>query len=110
MRLLFDQNLSRNLVGRLADVFPDSLHVSEVGLSEASDLAVWSEGQRRDECAIVSKASDFNDMLLLHGYPPYVVWIRRGNCSTQEIESLIRSKRMEIENLPESGNGLLVIW
>lgn len=27
MRLLFDQNLSHKLVKRLADVFPDSLHV-----------------------------------------------------------------------------------
>jgi len=58
---------------------------------------------------IVSKDSDFNDLLLLRGYPPFVVWVRRGNCSTSEIEMLLRDKRTKIERLPESGNGLLVI-
>lgn len=96
MRLLFDQSLLRKLVARLADVFPDSSHVFEVGLSEASDLVDWSEAQRREECAIVSKDSDFNEMLLLRGCPPYVVWTRRRNCSTDEIESLIRSRKSQI--------------
>ena len=32
MKLLFDQNLSPCLARRLADLYPDSAHVSEVGL------------------------------------------------------------------------------
>ena len=39
--LLFDQNLSPRLVNRLADVFPGALHVAQIGLDRASDLAVW---------------------------------------------------------------------
>jgi predicted nuclease of predicted toxin-antitoxin system len=39
MRLLFDQNLSRKLVKRLADIFPDSSHVQLHGLPEADDGA-----------------------------------------------------------------------
>jgi predicted nuclease of predicted toxin-antitoxin system len=31
---------------------------------------------------------------VLHGFPPKVVWIRLGNCSTSEIEQLLR-KRFE---------------
>ena len=41
MKLLLDQNLSPRLVARLADLFPDSQHVSYVGLDRASDRAVW---------------------------------------------------------------------
>jgi predicted nuclease of predicted toxin-antitoxin system len=32
MKLLFDQNLSPRLARLLADIFPDSTHVREVGL------------------------------------------------------------------------------
>lgn len=40
MKLLFDQNLSRHLVGHLRDVFPDSAHVALLGLAEATDAEV----------------------------------------------------------------------
>ena len=30
-------------------------------------------------------------MSFLFGQPPKVVWIRRGNCSTREIEIIIRA-------------------
>ena len=42
MRLLFDQNLSPRLVSLLADLYPDSAHVLDVGLGEADDRAVWT--------------------------------------------------------------------
>ncbi|MEI7553723.1 DUF5615 family PIN-like protein [Candidatus Chlorohelix sp.] len=35
MKLLFDQNLSPRLVNMLEDLYPDSLHVSAVGLCSA---------------------------------------------------------------------------
>ena len=37
MKLLFDQNLSPKLTGRLADVYPGSEHVADVGLGRALD-------------------------------------------------------------------------
>ena len=41
MKLLFDQNLSPRLTGLLADIYPESIHVREVGLREADDLVSW---------------------------------------------------------------------
>jgi len=37
MKLLFDENLSHKLVGLLADVFPGSVQVRDVGLKAACD-------------------------------------------------------------------------
>ena len=54
MKLLFDQNLSHKLARRLADLFPDSTHVREVGLKEAEDPAVW-EYAKQQSFMIVSK-------------------------------------------------------
>jgi predicted nuclease of predicted toxin-antitoxin system len=58
MKLLFDQNLSHRLVAALADVFPGSVHVRDVGLARAADDALWA--QARDAgFTIASKDSDF---------------------------------------------------
>lgn len=48
---------------------------------------------------LVSYLSDYNDLSLLRGFPPKVIWIRRGNCSTKEIEQLIRSVGEAIQSL-----------
>ena len=47
MKLLFDQNLSHKLAHRLADLFPDSTHVREIGLKEAEDPAVWEYAKQQ---------------------------------------------------------------
>jgi hypothetical protein len=41
MKLLFDENLSPQLVRLLSDLFPDSVHVRDVGLETADDAVVW---------------------------------------------------------------------
>ena len=94
MRLLFDQNLSPHLVGALSDLFPDSIHVRDVGLQAADDLAVWDYALQH-ELAIISKDSDFRQRSFLYGQPPKVVWVRRGNCSTREVEAILRSHTVD---------------
>ena len=80
MRLLLDQNLSPRLLPALADLFPDSTHVREVGLKAAADHAVWQYAAQHG-FAIVSKDADFHERSFLLGQPPKVIWIRRGNCA-----------------------------
>lgn len=85
MKLLFDQNLSHKLVRRLADLFPNSTHVREVGLKEAEDPVVW-EYAKQQESVIVSKDADFHQRSFVLGFPPKVMWVRLGNCTTAEVE------------------------
>jgi predicted nuclease of predicted toxin-antitoxin system len=40
----------------------------------------------------VSKDGEFHQRSFLLGHPPKVVWIRRGNCSTRDIETLLRDR------------------
>jgi len=96
MKLLFDENLSHKLVGRLADLFPDSVHVRDVGLKAADDLVVW-EYARNNDLMIVSKDSDMHQRSLVFGYPPKIVWVRLGNCSTSDVEELLRKNYVVIE-------------
>jgi predicted nuclease of predicted toxin-antitoxin system len=58
VKLLFDQNLSRRLVPILAEQFPGSNHIVELGLDTATDREVWTFA-RDNGFAIASKDSDF---------------------------------------------------
>jgi predicted nuclease of predicted toxin-antitoxin system len=110
MKLLFDHNLSPKLVQRLADLFPDSAHVYALGLDEADDLDIWDYAQRHD-LLVVTKDSDYNELLTLRGFPPKVIWIRRGNCSTNDIEAILRTHAANIETLTnDSTLGILTLY
>lgn len=41
----------------------------------------------------------WGELSVLKGFPPNVVWIRRGNCSTQEIEDLLRKREEVVKRL-----------
>ncbi len=91
MRLLFDENLSEQLVGLLADLFPDSLHICTLRGSGASDFVVWQLAAEQG-CILVTKDEDFQRLSISRGAPPKVIWVRLGNCTTQEVAQLLRSR------------------
>jgi predicted nuclease of predicted toxin-antitoxin system len=98
MKLLFDQNLSPRLVTRLADPYPDSNHVYLLGLDRVPDHEVY-EYARREGFLLVTKDADFSDLSVLRGFPPKVIWIRRGNCTTVAIEQILRRHYDDIKAL-----------
>ena len=89
MKLLFDQNLSWRLPEKLADLYPDSRHIREVGMKESQDVDIWDYAIAYG-FVIVSKDLDFQQRSLLFGHPPKVVRLRVGNCTVQIIEDLLR--------------------
>ena len=59
----------------------------------------------------VTKDADFSELGLLQGFPPKVVWIRRGNCSTAEIEELLRESSQAIGSLSDDPHtGILTLF
>jgi len=108
VKLLFDENLSPRLVAALASEFPGSAHVHEVGLGAEADAQVW-EFARDNGFIITSKDSDFAELSVLRGAPPKLVWIRRGNCSTDQIASLLRADVANICGLAEEDSARLYI-
>ena len=89
MKLLFDENLSPVLPRRVANLFPNSVHVRDVGMKATDDPIVWDYA-KDNNFMIVSKDADMHDLSLVFGNPPKVVWLRLGNCSTRQVEELLR--------------------
>ncbi len=96
MKLLFDQNLSPKLVHRLADVFPGSSHVQSDGLGCANDDQIW-EHARLNGFAIVTKDADYNNLGVVRGSPPKVIWLLLGNCTTAQVEAVFRARLADLE-------------
>jgi predicted nuclease of predicted toxin-antitoxin system len=110
MKLLLDQNLSPKLIELLKELYPDSVHVSHIGLDQAADQEVWDYA-RTHQCTIVTKDADFGELSMFLDFPPYVVWIRRGNCSTRDIEQILRTYLQSIQQLTQNtDNGVLMLF
>lgn len=101
MKLLFDENLSPKLPHSLSDLFPDSLHVRDVGMKATTDSIVWDYA-KENGYMIVSKDVDMHDLSLVFGNPPKVIWLRLGNCSTSQVENLLRRNFEAIQSFYEN--------
>jgi predicted nuclease of predicted toxin-antitoxin system len=101
VKLLLDENLSSRLIEALSGLYPGSEHVHGCGLGGKEDDAVWNHA-KANGFAIVSKDSDFAERSVLDSDPPKIIWMRTGNCSTAEIEVLLRSANQMIRNFIES--------
>ncbi|PZU95396.1 MAG: hypothetical protein DCE90_12675 [Pseudanabaena sp.] len=109
MKLLFDHNLSPKLIHHLAELFPNSNHVYHLGLDQVEDREVWQYA-KINEFTIVTKDGDYNELLILLGFPPKIIWIRLGNCSTKKIEHILRIHYLDIQDLTNTESlGLLTL-
>ncbi len=94
----------------LADLFPDSVHVKDFGMEQADDRLIWERAKQGD-LIIVSKDSDFYQRSLLFGYPPKVIWIKRGNCPTRQVEFILRGHFDRIEQFNnDTQSGCLILY
>jgi len=76
-------------------------------LDKSSDLKVWNFAFE-NKYTIVTKDSDFNDLVVLKGYPPKVIWIGLGNCRVDDIVTLIMSNLQLISDfLTTQDSGIL---
>jgi predicted nuclease of predicted toxin-antitoxin system len=78
MKLLFNEDLSRRLVGATQVLFPGSAHVSEVGLTAGTaDRQIWDYA-KQNGFAIITADTDFVTMANAYGPPPKVILLE--NC------------------------------
>ena len=113
IKLLFDENLSYKLCQRLADIFPNAQHVLQLQPFQANeqieDIEIW-QFAKENNYVIVTQDADFNDFSVLKGYPPYIIWLRTGNCKLKVMETMIRKNHLKIQTfIHESKCGIIEI-
>lgn len=90
MKLLFDENLSPQLVQLLQDLFPNSIHVRDVGLKTANDPVVWKHAQDNDLIIVRRTRTCISSVLFsdiprrLFGYDWAIVLLRTSNIACED--------------------------
>ncbi len=108
MKLLLDENLSRKLVVRLAELYPESAHVVELDLPERPDREIWEVAKSRD-FVIVSTDRDFYELATTIGPPPKVAWLRRWTHPARDAEMVLRREAIRTEFSADPELGVLVL-
>jgi predicted nuclease of predicted toxin-antitoxin system len=81
-----------------------------IGFDQAEDDALWTYAAQNGY-VIVTKDSDFNELSIIRGFPPKVIWLHHGNCKTSQIEAILRVHIEDIRTLSESSNfGILTLF
>ena len=88
MRLLFNNNLSHRLISDLADTYPNSLHIRDIGPENAADTDIWDYA-RDHGLVIVTKDRDYREMSRTRGHLPKAILIMLRNCSTATVATLL---------------------
>ena len=83
--LLFDQNVSPRLVERLSDLYPESIHVSTIGLGAALDIEIRQYAFDHG-CMIVTKDADFSELGLVKGFPPRSFGFAEGTVRPKQLK------------------------
>ncbi len=97
MKILIDENLSFKLKSKLKSVFPNLIHVSDISLSGEEDKDIFDKARKLNFDAIITNDEDYYWISLLKGTPPKIIWLRMGNMTTQNLVSVLSSKKQEIE-------------
>jgi predicted nuclease of predicted toxin-antitoxin system len=108
LKLLVDENLPPRIVHDLADLFPGSVHVHSVGLGCTPDELIWEYAQAH-EFAFLTKDKDFAGLSLTRGAPPKVILLQTGNCSAEEVLSIVRSNAIRLADFDGDRQRALLI-
>lgn len=94
---------------RLADLFPESLHVFDTNLVRHSpDNAIW-EYARVNDLTIVTADSDFIEIARLRGAPPWIIRLENCNYRTSRVEDLLRRNAIRVTDLEHTKDPVLTI-
>ena len=110
MKLWIDAQLPPELARWITNHFEDieAIAVRELGLRDAEDAEIF-EAARRAHAVVMSKDSDFVDLVHRLGPPPHVLWVRCGNTSNARMRTVLSSTLGAAVALLQQGEPLVEI-
>lgn len=101
MKLLFDENLSRDSLDRLT---------SHLKVWSALEIGRSGSSQRPRIFIIVTVDADFYELVTAYGPPPKVIRLRSWQYPTAVVEQILRSNAVRIsEFVQDAERGLLIL-
>jgi predicted nuclease of predicted toxin-antitoxin system len=108
MKLLLDQGLPLSAAALLRDAGIDTIHVGEIGMSQAEDAEII-EKARVEERVVVTLDADFHTLLALNeAASPSVIRVRIERLRAQALTDLLLMVIAECEEDLEQGAAIAV--
>jgi predicted nuclease of predicted toxin-antitoxin system len=98
MRVLIDQNISHRILPHISPLFEEVAHVKALDWIDWNDHDIFMSARKLLFDAVITLDEDFNKLLLQHGKPPKIIWLKTGNCSTSKLSAVIISHKETILN------------
>jgi predicted nuclease of predicted toxin-antitoxin system len=98
-----DAQLSPDLALWMTERFGiQTSHIQDLGLRNAKDSTIY-QAARQAKAVVMTKDSDFAELLEHRGPPPQVIWITCGNTSNTHIKNVLeKSLPMALKVLEEN--------
>jgi predicted nuclease of predicted toxin-antitoxin system len=108
MKLLLDQGLPLSAAALLCDAGIDTIHVGEIGMSEAEDAEIIQRA-RKEERVVATLDADFHTLLALdEAISPSVIRIRIERLRAQALTDLLLMVVAECEKELAQGSAVTV--
>lgn len=80
----------------------------DLNLHFAKDQEIF-EAARTEKAVVISKDSDFQEMVLTQGPPPQILWVTCGNTSTARMQEILAKSLPQAITVLKTGEALVEI-
>ena len=95
MKLWPDAQLSPDMAIWVTQHFGiETIAVRDAGLKSAKDREIF-KAAKQAEIVLITKDSDFSELIQRFGAPPRVIWLRCGNTSNERLKQIFQHKLAE---------------
>ncbi len=109
MIIWIDAQLSPAIARWITNTFGiTAIALRDIGLRDATDHEIFLAA-RRERTIVMTKNSDFAQLLERYGPPPRIIWITCGNTSNANLKRILSSTLQQTLDLLASGEKLVEI-
>lgn len=109
MNYWIDTQLPPALAVWLSEEFTvTAVALRDIGLRDAQDSEIF-EAARLQNAIVITKDSDFVDLVLRLGAPPQILWITCGNATNQHLQKLLSATFENAHQMLKSGELMVEI-
>jgi predicted nuclease of predicted toxin-antitoxin system len=107
MRLWIDAQLPPQIAPWIAQTFGvEAQPLAAIGMRDADDAVIF-ESLRQPGEIVMSKDSDFLDLVARLGAPPQVIWVTCGNVTNRALRALLTAGLPKVLELLAAGEAIV---
>ena len=109
MTIWVDAHLSPGIATWISDTLGiDAIALRDLGLRDAEDTEIF-DAAKVQQAIVMTKDSDFVDLVERLGSPPQIIWLTCGNTSNARLRQILSEMLPQALEILESGEVLVEI-